>query len=370
MLSAPARRPRGPGPAVVGARADIDDADGDAGRSRTDVRSRRGPGARRETRSREARSIISISRWLEGRHSAARILRFEAAGSAVPARVSTASAYRANTPPSRKPRRALVEERALLDRTECLSITATGVDTPARNAVMISRCSLTAQSAEWGRPYSARMSEQRDTTRRDSAATGVARHVGQPGVEFAGKPYGDRRIVRAAGGLLLAHMALELGAELRAPAGDDETDDLAFERTADTEHVLRLVERRPCRRRGATWMRIDQPFGLQERERGPDERAAHAESRAQLILGELGAGRQRLLDDRLAQRLARELDTRTSCSSTRTREHFAYDKSKCGTQDAEILAVTPELSAADRPKFALRMDRAIENNCSAAWAGT
>ena len=46
--------------------------------------------------------------------------------------------------------------------------------------------------------------------------------------------------------------------------------------------------------------RLDQPLELEPRQRRADERPAHAELAPIDVLGQLGARRQRLLDDRLA----------------------------------------------------------------------
>ena len=56
-------------------------------------------------------------------------------------------------------------------------------------------------------------------------------------------------------------------------------------------------------RRAAVAPKLHQPFGGELAQRMPHQRAAHPEALADGVLGQLGAGLQRLLDDGASQRL-------------------------------------------------------------------
>ena len=92
--------------------------------------------------------------------------------------------------------------------------------------------------------------------------------------------------------------AHEVGA--RQPARQP-LDHQPFQAAADIEHVVRLVEARMRDRRTAVEMQFDQALGREPRERRAHHGAADPEALADQILGQLGSGTQRLLDDRAAQ---------------------------------------------------------------------
>src|ERR1700726_3295174 len=128
-------------------------------------------------------------------------------------------------------------------------------------------------------------------------------------MEFAGEPDRNPRLAGRARGFFFADVTFQLGAELRTPARDYETDDFTLERTPDLEYLLGFIQGRlrcGCR---APWRRVGQAFGLQLGQSGAHQRATHDEAGAEFVFGKFGAGRQRLLDDRLAQYLAGQIDT-------------------------------------------------------------
>ena len=84
------------------------------------------------------------------------------------------------------------------------------------------------------------------------------------------------------------------------PAGEPRHDQ-SLEPEPDVEHVACLVPTRRRDRRASVASKLDEAFGGELPEHMADDRAARAEALADRILGKLGARRQRLLDDGVAQ---------------------------------------------------------------------
>ena len=117
-----------------------------------------------------------------------------------------------------------------------------------------------------------------------------------------GRESNGQRFVGAAGAFLVVDMGFEpfdlLGSQ---PAGKAR-DDQSLEPEPDVEDVAGLVPARGRDRRAAVAAKLDQAFGGELPEHMADDRAARAEAFADRILGKLGAWRQCLLDDGVAQR--------------------------------------------------------------------
>src|ERR1700688_2575447 len=160
---------------------------------------------------------------------------------------------------------------------------------------------------------------------------------------LAGEPDRNRCLAYLARGFFFADVTFQSGAELRTPARYHETDDFTLERAPDFEYLPGLIQRRlrsGCR---SPWRRIDQAFGLQLAESGAHQCAAHAEASAEFVFGKFRAGRQRLLDDRLAQYPAGNIDAGRFLAhakirnSSRRRPNCAYNNSGFRTRDEAIL---------------------------------
>ena len=73
--------------------------------------------------------------------------------------------------------------------------------------------------------------------------------------------------------------------------------DLALQAHSCLENVLRLRQARLRDGGALVWLHVDETFGMQARENGPDNRPADAEPLADNVLGQLVPWHQRLLDD-------------------------------------------------------------------------
>ena len=109
-----------------------------------------------------------------------------------------------------------------------------------------------------------------------------------------------QRFVGAARPLFVVDMGFEaLDLVRRQPAGEPR-DDQPFEPEPDVEHIAGLVPARCRDRSTAVASKLDQAFGRELPEHMAHDRAARAEAFADCVLGQLGARRQRLLDDGVA----------------------------------------------------------------------
>ena len=135
-----------------------------------------------------------------------------------------------------------------------------------------------------------------DIARQDRASG----HLGEHDVKLGREP--DRqRFVGAAGLLLVVDMGFELFDLLGGQPAGEPRDDQPFEPEPDVEHIAGLVPARRRDRRAAVAAKLDQAFGGELPQHMAHDRAARAEAFADRILGKLGARRQRLLDDGVAQ---------------------------------------------------------------------
>ncbi len=130
----------------------------------------------------------------------------------------------------------------------------------------------------------------------------IARHVRQQDVKLARQP--DRQwLVGAARGLFFLDVAAQPGRLLGRELSGECRDDEALQPEADGEDIARFVPAGLGDRSAVVAPKLHQPFAGEPAQRMPHQRAADPEAFADGVLGQLGAGLQRLLDDGASQRL-------------------------------------------------------------------
>ncbi|MEY9588261.1 hypothetical protein ABIA06_000552 [Bradyrhizobium yuanmingense] len=131
--------------------------------------------------------------------------------------------------------------------------------------------------------------------------------MGEQNVEF-GRESDRHRIRAAAGAILGIDMGVQLGDLRLGQLARELAHDEAFELDADVEGIARLL---PARRRhhgDPVAAELDQAFGGELTQRMAGNGAADAETFAERIFRQLGAGLQRLLDDGAPERAADHAD--------------------------------------------------------------
>ena len=109
-----------------------------------------------------------------------------------------------------------------------------------------------------------------------------------------------QRLVGAARPLFVVDMGFEPFDLVRGQPAGEPRDDQPFEPEPDVKHIAGLIPARCCDRSAAVASKLDQAFGRELPEHMAHDRAARAEAFADCVLGQLGARRQRLLDDGVA----------------------------------------------------------------------
>jgi hypothetical protein len=136
--------------------------------------------------------------------------------------------------------------------------------------------------------------------------------VGEPSegrVKFSREADRYTRIITPCGNFFFPNSTLELGAEFRPPPGNHQADHLPLEDDAHAERIARLLEGRPRHHCGSAVAPLDQTFPDEASQRYPDKGPADPEMGAELILAELGAWLERLLDNGAMERLVRSICT-------------------------------------------------------------
>lgn len=117
------------------------------------------------------------------------------------------------------------------------------------------------------------------------------------------------RVIAPRGNFLLPNSTFELGTAFRPPPGNHQADHLPLKNDAHAEGIARLLEGRPRHHCGSAVAPLDQTFTDEASQRYSDQGPADPEMGAELILAELGARLERLLDDGAMERLIRRIRT-------------------------------------------------------------
>ena len=136
--------------------------------------------------------------------------------------------------------------------------------------------------------------------------------IGEPSegrVKFSREADRHARIIAPCGNFFFPNSAFELGTEFRPPPGNHQADHLPLKDDAHAEGIARFLEGRPRHHCGSAVAPLDQTFTDEASQRYSDKGPADPEMCAELILAELGAWLERLLDDGAMERLIRRIRT-------------------------------------------------------------